>query len=116
MQTQKAGGRTAFAAQNVSTLVYGEAKDPFLANVKRLVESNLRYPRKARALRLAGTATVEFSVAADGTLETLSIHTSSGQTVLDEAAVRAVRLSESQWGAPERRLTLRFPIRFRLAG
>lgn len=69
----QAGGATASQQGGISTMVYGEVHDPFLAEVKRSVESVLEYPRKARAMRMEGTAVVQFVVDASGRLESLEL-------------------------------------------
>lgn len=61
IQTDR-GAATASAQGGIATLVFGEKDDPFLAKVKRCIESELRYTRRARQLRLEGTVTVQFVV------------------------------------------------------
>lgn len=108
------GGAPASGEAGIATLVHGETNDPFLADVKRLIESNLVYPRKARRFGKEGTALVQFTVAKDGRLSELVIHTSSGEGMLDHAALAAVTKAESLWGAPGRTVRLRLPVAFRL--
>lgn len=108
------GGTPAAGEAGIATLVHGETNDPFLADVKRLIESNLVYPRKARRFGKEGTALVQFTVANDGRLSELVIHTSSGEGMLDRAALAAVTKAEALWGAPGRTMRLRLPVAFRL--
>lgn len=108
------GSTPAAGEAGIATLVHGETNDPFLADVKRLIESNLVYPRKARRFGKEGTALVQFTVANDGRLSELVIHTSSGEGMLDRAALAAVTKAESLWGAPGRTVRLRLPVAFRL--
>lgn len=100
----------------VATLIYGETDDPFLARVRRSVEANVEYPRKARMMRLQGRSVVQFVVAADGKLRDVKVYASSGHEILDAAVVKAVRRAQSEWGMPERVVRLRFPIEFKLRG
>lgn len=107
----EAGGAPARA---VRTVVYGSADDPFLAAVMKSVEDALRYPRRARARGWSGTATLQVSVAADGTVGPIEVIESSGRALLDEAAVAAVERSRRTWPKPSHALRLQFPVRFAL--
>lgn len=98
----------------VATLVAGETNDPFLALVRRRVEGNVEYPRKARMMRIEGRSVVQFVVASDGALTDLRIYEGSGDALLDNAALSAIRRAQPEWGAPGRVVRLRFPIEFRL--
>lgn len=111
-----AGAQTAFDAGGISTLVYGKTDDPFLARVKRAVESVLHYPRKARVMRFQGVTVVQFVIAADGSLTELELFETSPHGILDKAALRAVKEAQGVWGSPAKTVRLRFPIRFELRG
>jgi protein TonB len=76
-----------------------------------------RYPSEGIRRRLEGTVTLELRISSAGRVSEVKVLRSSGHTVLDEAAVKAVR----QWsGQPARRFgqpistVERLPIRFRL--
>lgn len=56
---------------------------------------NLNYPAAARELKLYGNLLLTVSIRADGTLEGVEVNRSSGQRVLDAAAIRIVEM-----GAP----------------
>lgn len=111
-----AGAQSASDAGGISTLVYGKTDDPFLARVKRAVESVLHYPRKARVMRLQGVTVVQFVIAADGSLTELELFETSPYGILDKAALRAVKEAQGAWGSPAKTVRLRFPIRFELRG
>lgn len=112
----RTGGATASQQGGIATMVYGEVHDPFLAEVKRSVESVLEYPRKARAMRMEGTAFVQFVIDASGRLESLEPHKSAGKPLLDKMALKAVRRAQGLWSKPQKTVRLRFPIRFELRG
>ncbi len=59
--------------------------------VERVGELN--YPQAARDQKLYGTLVVTVSIKADGALDKIEINRPSGHRVLDEAALRIVRLS-----------------------
>lgn len=111
-----AGAQSASDAGGISTLVYGKTDDPFLARVKRAVESVLHYPRKARVMRLQGVTVVQFVIAADGSLTELELFETSPHGILDKAALHAVKEAQGAWGSPAKTVRLRFPIRFELRG
>ncbi len=54
---------------------------------------NLNYPEAARQLKLYGNLLITVSIRADGTVERVEINRSSGQRVLDAAAVNIVEMS-----------------------
>jgi len=54
---------------------------------------NLNYPDEARRRGLSGRLLISVWVAKDGTVRKIKIHRSSGHKVLDQAAVRIVRLA-----------------------
>ena len=55
----------------------------------------LNYPQAARDQKIYGKLTLTVSIKADGSVENIEMNRSSGQKILDEAALRIVRL-----GAP----------------
>jgi len=59
--------------------------------IERIGELN--YPQAARDQRLYGSLVVTVSIKADGTLEGVDINRSSGQRILDRAAIRIVQLA-----------------------
>ncbi len=61
---------------------------------------NLNYPEEARKGKLYGSLQLTVGIRADGSLESIGINRSSGEKVLDEAAIRIVRLSGQNGFAP----------------
>jgi protein TonB len=61
------------------------------AKVERVGEFN--YPQAARDQRIYGSLVVTVSIKSDGTLERVEVNRSSGQRILDAAAVRIVQLA-----------------------
>ena len=112
---QTPGGQTAGNQGGISTLVYGETNDVFLSAVKSTVEKSLIYPRRARSKGIEGIVTLQFSVTQSGQLNELTVYRSSGNSILDNAALRAVRKAQSSWPRPKQSVRLRFPIEFRIA-
>ncbi len=90
-----AGGSTnAGAAQSTgaATLSAGQRQSLFAqwgAQVRRKIESGKRYPSSARGA--SGTVQISITVGRDGTLRRVSVVGSSGNSALDDAAIRAVK-------------------------
>lgn len=61
------------------------------AKVERVGETN--YPQAARDQRIYGSLVVTVSIKADGSIERVDINRSSGQRILDAAALHIVRLA-----------------------
>ncbi len=80
-------------AINASTREYKYAA--YLEAWRRKVEriGNLNYPDEARRRKLHGNLLLHVAVRADGSIERIHVIRSSGHQVLDDAAVRIVRLA-----------------------
>ena len=67
----------------------------YLNSWRRKIESvgNLNYPQKARKNKLYGSLRLMVAILPDGSLKEVALLKSSGHQVLDDAAVRIVRLS-----------------------
>ncbi len=80
-------------AISASTAEYKYAA--YLNAWRRKVEriGNLNYPDEARRKKLYGNLVLHVAVQADGSIANIRILHSSGETVLDEAAIRIVQLS-----------------------
>ncbi|SFE97819.1 energy transducer TonB [Nitrosomonas sp. Nm166] len=61
---------------------------------------NLNYPEAARKSKLYGNLQLTVSIRADGGLESIEINRSSGEKILDEAAIRIVKLAGQNGFAP----------------
>jgi periplasmic protein TonB len=61
---------------------------------------NLNYPEAARREKLYGNLQLTVGIKADGSLESIEINRSSGKKVLDEAALRIVKLAGQDGFAP----------------
>jgi periplasmic protein TonB len=63
----------------------------YLENVRRAIDFNWEYPELALLYGLQGKLIVEFTILANGRIEFLTLVRSSGSTLLDEEALRAIR-------------------------
>jgi protein TonB len=69
------------------------------AKVERV--GNLNYPEAARKQNLSGSLILDVALNADGSINQITIRRSSGQKVLDDAAIRIVELASPFAPFPE---------------
>ena len=65
--------------------------DAWRAKVERI--GNLNYPDEAKRRQLTGNLLLDVALKADGSIHEISVRRSSGQKILDDAAIRIVELS-----------------------
>jgi protein TonB len=70
---------------------YAAYMDAWRAKVERV--GNLNYPDEARRQKLSGSLLLDVALNPDGTVNDIQLRRSSGQKVLDDAAMRIVRLA-----------------------
>ena len=82
--------------KRLTSLSTASSADAFYLNSwRRKIESvgNLNYPQKARKAKLYGSLRLMVALLADGSLKEVRLLDSSGHKILDDAAIRIVRLS-----------------------
>ncbi|EGV50959.1 energy transducer TonB [Candidatus Endoriftia persephone] len=92
-KTQAYAKRTKRRAISASTKEYKYAAylDAWRRKVERI--GNLNYPDAAKRQQLYGNLVLHVAVRADGTIEKVRVLHSSGHKILDDAAIRIVRLA-----------------------
>jgi protein TonB len=83
--------RRKFITANTREHLYASYMRAWVAKVERV--GNMNYPEEARQRNLEGSLVLSVDVLADGSIEHVRIMRSSGFELLDEAAVRIVRLA-----------------------
>lgn len=78
---------------------YAQYIEDWRIKVERI--GNLNYPSQARQQRIFGKLQLTVSIRADGSLENVEINKSSGQRILDAAAIRIVKLAAPYAPFPE---------------
>ncbi len=78
---------------------YAQYIEDWRTKVERI--GNLNYPIQARQQKIFGKLQMTVSIRADGTLESVEVTQSSGQRILDAAAVRIVKLAAPYAPFPE---------------
>lgn len=91
--TDNAANRPRRKAINANTREYVYAS--YLTTWRKKVEriGNLNYPDEVKSKKLYGDLLLHVAVRADGTVQTIRVVHSSGHKILDDAAVRIVRLA-----------------------
>jgi protein TonB len=80
-----------FITANTREHLYASYMRAWVAKVERV--GNMNYPEAARSRNLEGSLVLSVDVLADGSIERVRVMRSSGYELLDEAAVRIVRLA-----------------------
>ena len=83
--------RKKFVGARASEYRFAMYVDNWRLKIERV--GNLNYPEEARRRKLYGSLQVTVGLKPDGEVESVEINRSSGQKVLDQAAVRIVRLA-----------------------
>lgn len=91
--------RRKFIAANTAEYEFASYMRAWVARVERI--GNLNYPDEARRRNLQGQLLMTVAIRRDGSVERIDIIRSSGYPVLDEAALRIVRLGEPYPPLPE---------------
>ncbi len=92
-RSQSAARQQRRKAVNASTqeYLYAAYLEAWRSKVERI--GNLNYPDEAKRRKLYGNLLMHVAVRADGSLERIEIRRSSGHKLLDDAAVRIVRMA-----------------------
>ncbi len=83
--------RRMFIGARAKEYAFTRYVDDWRIKVERI--GNLNYPEAARRQKIYGSLVLTVSIRADGTVENVEINRSSGQKVLDAAAIRIVQLA-----------------------
>ncbi len=87
---QKLPKRT-FIGASTQQYQYAQYIEDWRIKVERI--GNLNYPAQARQQRIFGKLQLTVNIRADGSVESVEVSRSSGQRILDAAAVRIVKLA-----------------------
>lgn len=83
--------RRKFIGARTREFRFAQYVEDWRAKVERV--GNLHYPDEARRRRIFGSLQLTVAIRADGSVEDVQINRSSGQRVLDDAALNIVRLA-----------------------
>ncbi|GAB2671150.1 energy transducer TonB [Arenimonas aestuarii] len=88
-----------FVSASTREYEYAAYLRAWVARVERV--GNLNYPEEARSRGLSGRLVMTVAVRRDGSIENVLLNSSSGLGILDQAAMRIVRLAEPFPPLPE---------------
>lgn len=91
--------RRKFISASTSEFLYAAYMEAWRAKVERI--GNLNYPDAAREQKLSGSLILDVSLNPDGAINDIIIRRSSGHKILDDAAIRIVRLAGPYAPFPE---------------
>ncbi|MGH8642960.1 MAG: energy transducer TonB [Gammaproteobacteria bacterium] len=91
--------RRKFISANTRAYKYAAYMEAWRAKVERV--GNLNYPDEARARKLAGSLILDVGLRSDGRVVEMTLRRSSGEPILDQAAMRIVELASPFSPFPE---------------
>lgn len=93
-------------------------KNEYLANLRDAIDANKRYPKVSKRLQEKGNVLVSFRIFKNGTINNITLVTSSGKKRLDRAAIKAVAKIKKYKKFPKELqkdfIDLTLPIKFEL--
>ncbi len=90
-QTYAQMPREKFISANTRESKYAAYQDAWRQKVERI--GNLNYPDQAKRQKLSGNLLLDVAINPDGSLKSVTVERSSGHKVLDDGAIRIVRLA-----------------------
>ncbi len=101
--------------QNVQPTVLGSNnKNPFLAQIKELIDSHNTYPRMARKRGISGIVVVKMVLEENGNIKELRVIESSTHTILDNQTIKAIQEASKFFPKPDKTYILHIPIEYEL--
>ncbi|MGY8814322.1 MAG: energy transducer TonB [Gammaproteobacteria bacterium] len=91
LETRSERPRRKYISASTKEFIYAAYMEAWRAKVERI--GNLNYPDAARQLNLSGNLILDVAVNMDGSISEVIIRRSSGHKVLDDAAIRIVKLA-----------------------
>lgn len=89
-------------------------QNPFLAEVKRLIDEHNKYPRLARRMGLTGEVVVRMVLSQDGRVMELRVIESSTHAILDSQTLQAIEEASKFFPKPDKAYILHIPIEYQL--
>ena len=91
MEAKAQRPRRKFISATTKEFKYAAYMESWRSKVERV--GNLNYPEQARRQKLSGSLVLDVALNGDGTIHEITIRRSSGEKVLDDAAIRIVELA-----------------------
>jgi protein TonB len=91
MQAYQERPRKKFIGARASEYRFAMYVDNWRLKIERI--GNLNYPEEAKSRRIYGSLQLTVGIRPDGDVDSVEVNRTSGQKVLDQAAIRIVRLA-----------------------
>ena len=86
--------------------------DKHLAQIRSLINKNVKYPLKAKKLSIEGIVTVRFKINEDGTIENITII--DGHKFLQSATIEAIEEASKNFPKTNQSIEIQIPIEYKL--
>ena len=86
--------------------------DKHLAQIRSLINKNVKYPLKAKKLSIEGIVTVRFKINEDGTIENITII--DGHKFLQSATIEAIEEASKDFPKTNQSIEIQIPIEYKL--
>ena len=86
--------------------------DKHLAQIRNLINQNVKYPLKAKKLSIEGIVTVRFKINEDGTIENITII--DGHKFLQSATIEAIEEASKDFPKTNQSIEIQIPIEYKL--
>ncbi len=67
------------------------AEKKYLTYIKKIIQDNIKYPRRARRLKKQGIVYISMVIKKDGKITKINVEKSSGSRILDKAAIKTIK-------------------------
>lgn len=89
-----------------------EFVDEHLRQIVMLIQKNIRYPKRARILKVQGRVMVEFTILSNGKLQ--NIQALEGHKLLIKSSLNAINDAAASFPKVKEQITLKVPIEYKL--
>ena len=86
--------------------------DKHLAQIRNLINQNVKYPLKAKKLSIEGIVTVRFKINENGTIENITIL--DGHKFLQSATIEAIEEASKSFPKTNKSIEIQIPIEYKL--
>ena len=86
--------------------------DKHLAQIRNLINQNVKYPLKAKKLSIEGIVTVRFKINENGTIENITII--DGHKFLQSATIEAIEEASKSFPKTNKSIEIQIPIEYKL--
>ena len=86
--------------------------DKHLAQIRNLINQNVKYPLKAKKLSIEGIVTVRFKINENGTIENITIL--DGHKFLQSATIEAIEEASKNFPKTNQSIEIQIPIEYKL--